>query len=109
MAKLNANTVVKKPDGLDVVVLMAGDDVPEWAAGLIGDHLLAGPVTSPSDSGAGGTEESGVAASADTGGADGATPDASWTVADLRDYAKANNVDLDGATAKADILAAIKG
>ena len=40
MAKLNANTVVKRPDGLDVVVLMAGDDVPEWAAGLIGDHLV---------------------------------------------------------------------
>lgn len=30
------------------------------------------------------------------------------TVAELRAYAKANNIDLDGARAKADILAAIK-
>ena len=85
MARLTGNTVVTRPDTLDVVALAEGDDVPGWADGLIGEHLLL-------------VEEAGSGA-----------PDESWTVAELREYAKANDVDLDGATAKADILAAING
>ena len=38
MAKLNANTVVV--DGYSTVVLMAGDEIPEWAADQVGDHLI---------------------------------------------------------------------
>lgn len=38
MAVLNATTVVR--NGYDVVVLYAGDEVPEWAADQIGDHLI---------------------------------------------------------------------
>ena len=72
------------------VALAAGSEVPEWADGLIGGHLIAPDVPAPAEGGDG-------------------VPDASWTVAELREYAKANDVDLDGATAKADILAAIKG
>lgn len=83
MARLTGNTVVTRPDTLDVVALAEGDDVPGWADGLIGEHLLL-------------AEEAGSGA-----------PDESWTVVELREYAKANDVDLDGATAKADILAAI--
>ena len=40
MAKLNANTTVMRPDTLEVVALAEGDDVPDWADGLIGDHLI---------------------------------------------------------------------
>ena len=40
MAKLNANTTVMRPDTLEVVALAEGDDVPDWAVGLIGDHLV---------------------------------------------------------------------
>ena len=40
MAKLNANTTVMRPDTLEVVTLAEGDDVPDWADGLIGDHLV---------------------------------------------------------------------
>lgn len=40
MAKLNANTTVMRPDTLEVVALAEGDDVPDWADGLIGDHLV---------------------------------------------------------------------
>ena len=40
MAKLNANTTVMRPDTLAVVTLAEGDEVPDWADGLIGDHLI---------------------------------------------------------------------
>lgn len=40
MAKLNANTTVMRPDTLEVVTLAEGDEVPDWAEGLIGDHLI---------------------------------------------------------------------
>ena len=40
MAKLNANTAVMRPDTLEVVTLAEGDEVPGWADGLIGDHLV---------------------------------------------------------------------
>ena len=40
MAKLNANTTVMRPDTLAVVTLAEGDEVPDWADGLIGDHLV---------------------------------------------------------------------
>lgn len=40
MAKLNANTTVMRPDTLEVVALAEGDEVPDWADGLIGDHLI---------------------------------------------------------------------
>ena len=74
------------------VPLMAGTVLPEWAEGLVGSHLLDEP--------------------AEPEKADGQVsdvPDESWTVEDLRDYAKANDVNLKGATTKADILDAIKG
>lgn len=38
MAKLNANTVVRK--GFEAVSLSAGDEVPEWAVDQVGEHLL---------------------------------------------------------------------
>ena len=43
MAKLNANTTVMRPDTLEVVALAEGDEVPDWAVGLIGDHLVEKP------------------------------------------------------------------
>lgn len=36
-------------------------------------------------------------------------PNDDWTVPHLREYAKAHDIDLGGATKKADILKAIKG
>lgn len=41
MATLNANTVVRR--GFESVVLYAGDEVPEWAADQVGEHLLSAP------------------------------------------------------------------
>lgn len=37
MATLNANTIVRR--GYEAVVLYAGDEVPDWAADQIGEHL----------------------------------------------------------------------
>ena len=97
MARLTANTVVTNPDTLVVTALAAGDEVPEWAQGLIGDHLTDEPVADvpePVD-----TDEAGKAG----------VPDESWTVVELREHAKTTGIDLAGATTKADILAAING
>lgn len=40
MPKLKENTLLTKPGTLDLVSLSAGEDVPDWAVGLIGDHLI---------------------------------------------------------------------
>lgn len=41
MARLAANTVLSHPDTMQVVTLSEGEELPEWAAGLVGAHLLA--------------------------------------------------------------------
>ena len=92
MATLNANTVVVKPGTLDVVVLDAGTQVPEWASDLIGAHLL-------DDGALAADAETEVTVTIPEG-----VPDGSWKVDDLRAYAKAHDVNLEGATSKADIL-----
>ncbi|RAO26478.1 hypothetical protein PSN13_06506 [Micromonospora saelicesensis] len=42
MAKLTANTHVRHPETGELAFLVAGGDVPEWAAPLVGDHLIEG-------------------------------------------------------------------
>ena len=39
MTRLAVNVYANGPDG--PCVLMAGDDLPEWAVGVVGDHALA--------------------------------------------------------------------
>lgn len=40
MPKLTGSTTLMRPDTLEVVTLAEGDDLPEWADGLVGAHLL---------------------------------------------------------------------
>lgn len=40
MATVTANTLVRDPESGELVSLLSGDTVPEWAAGMIGSHLL---------------------------------------------------------------------
>lgn len=40
--RLTANVSMRHPDDGSVVVLLAGSEVPDWAAGKIGDHVLDG-------------------------------------------------------------------
>jgi hypothetical protein len=46
MPKLTANTLVRHPGG-EIVLLAADGDLPDWADGLVGDHLLDGPRAQP--------------------------------------------------------------
>lgn len=46
MATLVANTTVRGENGFPVV-LTAGSELPEWAEGLVGEHLLTGGVKKP--------------------------------------------------------------
>lgn len=90
MATLTQNTLVRVPDTGEIVVLNAGEDVPEWALSLVGDHIVS---TDDDNGGEGGYE--------------------SMTVADLRAEIESRNegreeVDLipsDGK--KADLVAAL--
>ncbi|GAB3304276.1 hypothetical protein EK0264_03725 [Epidermidibacterium keratini] len=40
MAKLKATVIVRNPKTGAVTALLAGSAVPDWAEGLVGDHLL---------------------------------------------------------------------
>lgn len=46
--RLNGNTVVRHPDTQIVVTLHAGETLPEWAVGQVGDHLLDSPAADAS-------------------------------------------------------------
>lgn len=54
--RLIANVVLRHPVTGDPTVLTEGSDLPDWAVGLIGDHVLEGvpepveePATDPDD------------------------------------------------------------
>ena len=47
MATVNATTIVRK--GYEAVVLLAGDEIPEWAADQVGDHLIKADDEKPVD------------------------------------------------------------
>lgn len=99
MARVNSTTVVRNPTTFEVVVLRAGDEVPEWAE--VGDHLTstkAAPEPAPQE------PERPAEVQDDE---DGETPDDSWTNQRIKQYAEDNGIDLGGATTKADMLAAI--
>ena len=51
MPTLTDTTVVRHPDTLAPVVLTAGAEVPEWASGLVGDHLIASAEDVPAEAG----------------------------------------------------------
>lgn len=86
MAKIKATTVLAHPDTHEPVVLLAGSDAPDWAVKAITNPEVLDQ----------GTE-------ADVDG----EPTADWKVEDLKAYAEAHDVDLDGATKKVDILLAL--
>ncbi|MFF0823053.1 hypothetical protein ACFYUR_22050 [Micromonospora haikouensis] len=46
MARLTDNTIVTHPETGQPVLLAADGPLPDWAAGLVGDHLLDGPASS---------------------------------------------------------------
>ena len=89
MAKLTANVVLTHPDSGAVEFLAEGSTVPEWAANLIGSHVVK-------------------AEDAAEGEAGSSAPDKTWTNDKIVAYAAEHGIDLDGATVKADMLAKIE-
>lgn len=69
MARLTENTLVTRPDTLDLVSLFAGDELPEWAVGMVGDHILRDDPDDdggdPDDSNGGGDPDGGDGDKAD--------------------------------------------
>lgn len=49
MPHLTGNTIVRNPDDQQLVVLRAGQEVPDWAVEQVGDHLLGGPAAAPAE------------------------------------------------------------
>jgi len=47
MPKLTGTTIVVNPATFQPEVLLVGSDLPEWAAGMVGDHLLDEPAPAP--------------------------------------------------------------
>lgn len=43
MPKLTGTTIVVNPTTYSAEVLLAGSELPDWASGLVGDHLLDEP------------------------------------------------------------------
>ena len=51
MATLTGTTVVRHPDTHAPMVLAPGAELPEWAAGLVGDHLIDSGEDVPAEAG----------------------------------------------------------
>lgn len=43
MPKLTANVVLAHPETGEPTVLPAGSDLPDWAGGMVGEHVLSEP------------------------------------------------------------------
>jgi hypothetical protein len=113
---LAAQVPVQNPQTGQFVTLQPGDELPDWAEKLVtnpkafvgeGDGLspetVAAPavVTDPEKDQLGNEVPEGASFP------DG-EPSPSWTVAQLREFAEENAVDLGGATVKDDILDALR-
>lgn len=47
MAKLTEGVVIRHPESSQPVFLPAGSDLPDWAVGLVGGHVLDGSAKKP--------------------------------------------------------------
>lgn len=85
-ARLAVSVVLRDPDG-DPRTLLEGEEVPDWAEGLVGAHCLAGEVDSDP---VGPPAKAGPHATVDA-----------WAT-----YAEANGVDAPEDASRADLIAA---
>lgn len=49
MATLTGNAVIRDPATGSPAVLLAGEEIPDWATGLVGDHLIEGSAEAESE------------------------------------------------------------
>ena len=107
MAKV-LNATVHVRHGFTAVALLAGSEVPEWAEGQVGDHLLTEVAAIEVESAPSGDEPSESDESTEVAAVEvESAPSMDWTAAQIKQYAEEHGVDLGGATTKADMLAAI--
>ena len=94
MATILATTVIAHPQTHEPVVLLEGTEAPDWAVGAIGNPAVVEQGDTPAADGPGVGEDD--------------TPAEDWRLEELKAYAEAHQIDLDGARSKADVLAAIE-
>ena len=73
MPKLNATTIVRK--GFESVVLFAGEEVPDWASDLVGEHLIDEEPEPGPDDGEGDADDSESEGDADDSESEGDADD----------------------------------
>lgn len=89
MAKIKATTVLAHPETHEPVVLLEGTDCPDWAVDQITNPDVLDQVEQVE--------------------AEKGEPSDDWTVDELKAYAEEHDIDLAGATKKADVLKAVTG
>lgn len=128
--RLTANVIVRRPSDSELVVLVAGEDLPGWATDMVTNPaVLAGDPPAAENEGTPTTADDGAEqepaanegvldpedpdptaqadeeppATAEDTPADDA-PSGEWTLRRLREYAQAHDVDLGEARTKKDVL-----
>jgi len=103
MAKLTANTIVVHPESGQPVLLAADGDLPDWAEGMVGDHLLEQPANKTA--GASGRESS-TASSSEAPKAPPRSGPGSGAP-EWRSYASKVGVDVPADAERSDVIAAL--
>lgn len=105
--KLIANTIVTHPQTGTPVLLAGGGDLPDWAEGLVGDHLLDKPSKS---TGASTETSSSQNASVDQGGTQSLPPRSGPGSAapQWRAYARGQGVEVADDASRDDVIDALE-
>ena len=101
--------MLRNPSSGDLVSLLAGAEVPEWAEGQVGDHLITKGDESedgkPNPKWAEGQVGDHLITKGDE--SEDGKPNPKWTVAQLDAYAAAHGIDLGDASNKVEKLAVL--
>jgi hypothetical protein len=102
MAELIENTLVRHPETGTAVLLAAGGELPEWATGLVGGHLIKGERSAPGNPTANPIEQPKPAGDGPPpkGGAGSGAPE--W-----RAYAARKGVEVPDDASRDDVIAAL--
>lgn len=99
--KLTANVVVRHPESGSPAFLPEGSDLPDWAADLVGDHVLAGEAT-------GDEPEHGSESHSEPVGDPPPIAGAGSSKARWADYARANGVEVSDGASRDEIVDAVR-
>ena len=100
---LRYTMAVRHPETLLATPLLAGSEVPEWAADFVSDDDTTDGKATPVVEVAEVQPEEHASPEPEHS----SRPDKAWTNADIKQYAEDNGIDLGGATTKDDMLAVL--